>query len=92
MILLILAGALTSGAEAKTYNSCEAAFARYHSDKTPHKAFATTNGSMPGHGDMACGGSSGNDLGRVSYEALTRCASEARKNHFSGKCRIIRKQ
>ena len=83
---------LVSEAEAKSYSSCVTAFAFYAKVRQPHKAFATTNGSIPGHGDMACGGSGGNDLGRAEFMALKRCASESKRGHFTGKCVIIRKQ
>ena len=91
-ILVAISCALTSQAQAKSYNSCKAAFDHYRSDTRPHKAFATTNGSIPDHGDMACGGSGGNDLGRAIYGAMSACTLQAKKDHFSGKCRIIRKQ
>jgi hypothetical protein len=90
--LLALTAAFTADANAKFLGTCEAVYAHYKKDKSPHKAFATTNGTQPGHGDMACGASGGNDMGRVSYEALRQCKSAAKGNHFSGKCRIIRSQ
>jgi hypothetical protein len=82
----------SSQATAKHYGTCEAAFANYQNDHNPHKAFATTNGSIPGHGDMVCGGSGGNDMGRTVFFALKECAIQAKRSHFSGKCSIIRKQ
>ncbi len=91
--LLALVAIVFSGtANAKHYATCDAAFQFYLKDGKPHKAFATTNGTFPGHGNMVCGGSGGNDLGAAIYAALTRCAAEARKSHYSGKCQVIRKQ
>jgi hypothetical protein len=92
LVMLVMTAAFTPNANAKSLGTCEAVYAHYKKDKSPHKAFATTNGTRPGQGDMACGASGGNDMGRVSYEALRQCKSAARENHFSGKCRIIRRQ
>ena len=92
ILVIVLAVAIPPQAEAKHYNNCVSAYEFYLHDGKPHKAFATTNGTIPGHGDMACGGSGGDDPGHAVYAALNRCKVEADKAHYSGACRIIKKQ
>ena len=96
LIRIVLLGTFSCGlaaqAHAKDFKTCEGAFAFYKSDNALHKAFATSNGTIPGHGDLVCGGSGGSDLGHVVYNAITKCRAKAKEMHYSGKCIIIRKQ
>ena len=91
-IIVICSFSLVTPSQAKHYSSCVAAYNFYLHDKKPHKAFATTNGTLPDHGDVACGGSGGNDLGRAIYNALNQCNQESKKEHFSGACKVIKQQ
>ena len=95
LIRIFLLGTISYGLAAQAQardKTCVESFAEYKSINTPHKAFAATNGTFPGHGDMACGMSAGNDLGHVMYDVIRLCKGFAKKAHFSGKCIIIRKQ
>ena len=91
--LIVFAMLLGTQSQAKSFNTCDAAFKFYEKDNRRHKAFATTNGSLPGRSnDVVCGGDGGDDLGRAVYTALTQCQLRAKKEHFSGKCLIYRKR
>ena len=95
LIRVVLVGTILCGFAAQAQvkdKSCEESFAKYKSSKAPHKAFATTNGTLLGRGDMACGWNAGDDLGRVEYNVIRLCNGFAKQGHFSGKCVIIRKQ
>ena len=91
-LAVVFAFHFSTALQAKTYSNCSAAFKFYEHDNSRHKAFATTNGSFPGNNDVACGGNGGDDFGRAVYAALTECQRIAKKEHYSGKCQIYRKQ
>ena len=91
-VIVICSFALVTPSQAKHYSTCVGAYNFYLHDKKPHKAFATTNGTLPDHGDVVCGGSGGNDLGRAIYNALNQCNQQAKKSHFSGACKVIKQQ
>ena len=93
ILVVVFALLLSTELQAKSFNSCGAAFKYYEHDNSRHKAFATTNGGGPETiGAVVCGGDGGDDLGRAVYTALTRCQQRAKKEHTSGKCQIYRKQ
>jgi hypothetical protein len=79
---------------AKTKNFCMTTYTKYLNAKVPHKAFATSSGTIPTEnpGSYACSSFWNTNLQIAVKKSLDGCQKQAKLHHETRVCRIVAKE